>query len=157
MTKNELYLKTLFCCMACDGDIATEEVTYVKDYCAEHKLFEEIDIDKTINDWVEAINREGARFLQKYLNELAEVELTNEEQLKIVQLAITMIEADNVIQYSEVKFFKKIRYRLTLSDEEILTVLHDRDDFAKEDYLLPDICVAEMPDWSDVHFASISL
>lgn len=26
MTKEELYLKTIFCCIACDGDIATEEV-----------------------------------------------------------------------------------------------------------------------------------
>ena len=28
MTKEELYLKTIFCCIACDGDIATEEVRY---------------------------------------------------------------------------------------------------------------------------------
>ena len=26
MTKEELYLKTIFCCIACDGDVATEEV-----------------------------------------------------------------------------------------------------------------------------------
>lgn len=142
--------------MACDGDIATEEVAYVKEFCAEHKLFDELDIDKTINGWVEAINREGARFLQTYLDELGAVELTKKEQLTIVELSIKMIEADNVIQYSEVKFFKKIRYRLTLTDEEILAVLHDRDDFAKEDYLLPDIQVAEVPDWSDVHFESIA-
>ena len=25
-TKNELYLKTVFACMACDGDIAQEEI-----------------------------------------------------------------------------------------------------------------------------------
>ena len=31
MTKEELYLKTIFCCIACDGDIATEEVDMVKD------------------------------------------------------------------------------------------------------------------------------
>lgn len=31
MEINELYLKTAFCCMACDGDIADEEVQYVRD------------------------------------------------------------------------------------------------------------------------------
>ena len=30
MTKEELYLKTIFCCIACDGDIATEEVGMVR-------------------------------------------------------------------------------------------------------------------------------
>ena len=32
MTKEVLYLKTIFCCIACDGDVATEEVdcTFLK-------------------------------------------------------------------------------------------------------------------------------
>lgn len=34
MTKEELYLKTIFCCIACDGDVATEEVDIVRD-CAQ--------------------------------------------------------------------------------------------------------------------------
>ena len=29
MKTNELYLKTAFCCMACDGDIATEEIELI--------------------------------------------------------------------------------------------------------------------------------
>ena len=32
MTKEELYLKTIFCCIACDGDVATEEVDIVRDF-----------------------------------------------------------------------------------------------------------------------------
>ena len=30
MDINILYLKTEFCCMACDGDIAKEEIAFVK-------------------------------------------------------------------------------------------------------------------------------
>ena len=30
MNINELYIKTIFCCMACDGDIAKEEVELIK-------------------------------------------------------------------------------------------------------------------------------
>ena len=32
MEINELYLKTAFCCMACDGDIASEELALIKEY-----------------------------------------------------------------------------------------------------------------------------
>lgn len=31
MKTNELYLKTLFCCCACDGEIAQEEVDMIKE------------------------------------------------------------------------------------------------------------------------------
>ena len=34
MKTNELYLKTLFCCCACDGEIAQEEVDMIKELTA---------------------------------------------------------------------------------------------------------------------------
>ena len=30
MERKKLYLKTIFCCMACDGEIAKEEIEIVK-------------------------------------------------------------------------------------------------------------------------------
>jgi len=68
MTKEELYLKTIFCCIACDGDIATEEVGMVRELCAKDKLFHDIDSEKYINSWIAEINEQGALFLQSYLN-----------------------------------------------------------------------------------------
>lgn len=35
MTKEELYLKTIFCCIACNGDVATEEVDMALKICAQ--------------------------------------------------------------------------------------------------------------------------
>ena len=52
-----------------------------------------------------------------------------------------------------VKFFKKIRSRLTVSDEAILAEHLD-----KEDFLLPDISIAEAPQWNDnIHFSQITI
>lgn len=75
------------------------------------------------------------------------------EQLLLVSLAIKAIEADNRIEYAEVKFFKKIRSRLSVSDEAILAEHPD-----KEDFLLPDINIAEAPQWDDnIHFSQITI
>ena len=75
------------------------------------------------------------------------------EQLLILSLAIKAIEADNRIEYAEVKFFKKIRSRLTISDEAILAE-HPN----KEDFLLHDINITEIPQWDDsTHFSQISI
>lgn len=153
MTKQELYLKTMFCCMACDGDIAEEEVGLLKETAMQTPLFEGMEVENILNGYISAINKSGSLFLRKYLRELAEANLTEEEELQIVELSINMIEADNRIEYSEVKFFKKIRSRLSVSDEQILS-RHP----GKEDFLLPDIDVMEEPVWDEsVTFATILL
>lgn len=153
MTKEELYLKTVFCCIACDGDIATEEVDMVRDLCVKDNIFHSVDSETYLNSWISEINERGGMFLQSYLKELSSVILTEAEQLLLVSLAIKAIEADNRIEYAEVKFFKKIRSRLTISDEAILAE-HPN----KEDFLLPDINVTEIPQWDNsTHFSQISV
>jgi len=153
MTKEELYLKTIFCCIACDGNIATEEVDMVRDLCAKDRIFHNLDSEEYLNSWITEINEQGGAFLQTYLKEINSVELNEQEQLLLVSLAIKAIEADNNIEYAEVKFFKKIRSKLTISDEAILAEHPD-----KEDFLLPDINITEIPQWDDsTHFSQISI
>ena len=151
MNTQELYLKTIFCCMACDGDIANEEVALVHDITSKQDVFDGMDVNAVINGYVASINANGALFLKQYLKELSSQELSNEEQKMIVDFALQTIFADNRIEYSEVKFFKKIRSRLSITDEEILANHPD-----VEDFLLPDINVAEDPIWENVVFDKIN-
>lgn len=151
METNELYLKTLFCCSACDGEIAPEEVSLVKQLSLNDSTFEGLDVEKILNVYVEKINEQGSIFLKDYLSEVANATLSDEEQVKLIELAIKMIEADNQILYSEVKFFKKIRNQLEINDERILSHLPNI-----EEYLLPDI-TSEDKDFVKVgNFAKIS-
>ena len=48
--------------MACDGDIAKEEVSLVNDITAKQELFRDMNIEATINDYIAAINAKGALF-----------------------------------------------------------------------------------------------
>ena len=138
MTKKELYLKTVFCCIACDGDIAEEEIRLIRELGTKDKLFNDMDTEKYINAWI---------------NEIATEDLNEKEQLLLVSLAFNAIEADNRIEYSEVKFFKKIRSRLSISDETILGKFPN-----KEDFLLPDLKVAELPMWDEnTYFNQITI
>lgn len=139
--------------MACDGEIAKEEVDMVKRLGAEYGIFANVDIEAYLNIWIIAINKNGASFLKNYLNELSEANLSLSEQLFVIDFAIKTIEADERIEYSEIKFFKKVRRRLSISDEKILEKYPN-----KEDYLLPDVNVVEDPIWNNgIQFAEISL
>lgn len=137
--------------MACDGDIAEDEVNMMRELLARNSLFSGLDVESLINNWIQKINENGARFLQSFLDEIPTVDLSEQEQLLLVKIAINTIEADNRIEYSEVKFFKKIRSKLSVSDESILSEFPD-----KEDFLLPDINVSEMPKWDEsIQFAKL--
>lgn len=151
MNLNELYLKTAFCCMACDGNIADEEVALLRSVASESELFGGIDVQAKVNEYVESINKEGMGFLSNYLREVASAGLTDEQALALISLAIDTIEADNNIDYSEIGFFKKIRKRLSITDEKILEAMPD-----KEDYLLPDVEIPDDMDWS-VSFDTITI
>lgn len=122
----------------------------VKSLAENDTRFSDMDIEAVLNGFIAEINASGKVFLKKYLNELAETKLSDEEQVTLIDLAIKMIEADNQVLYSEVKFFKKLRACLSVSDEAILNVLPE-----KEDYLLPDVKSSEFVFDDDLKFAEI--
>ena len=116
MEKELLFLKTILCCSACDGEIAPEEISTLKSIILNMDVFKTIDIENELNKLIESLNEKGVEFLMEYVDSISETTLSEDEQLLIVKLAIDIIEADNEVLYSEVKFFKRIRRNLTISD-----------------------------------------
>lgn len=162
MELNELFLKTAFSCMACDGEIASEELELVKQYAIASTLFEGLDIEDKLNEYVAEINDQGLSFLAGYISNIENARLNEQEELTLAQVAIRMIEADNKIEYSEISFFKRIRSKLSVTDEKLIEIFKDETLFEKfpevepEDFLLPDIRVLDDLDWN-VSFENIEL
>lgn len=150
MKTNELYLKTVFCCMACDGNIVDEEISLIHELCDKEKLFDNIDIKAILNQWISEINRNSNCFIKTYLDELKIAKLSEEEELNIINIAIRTIEADKNIEYTEIKFFKSIRKQLAIEDDKILLVHPD-----KKDFLLPDINTLDFSIFSDINFQNL--
>ena len=98
MERNELYLKTAFCCMACDGTIAPEELSLLKSMVTDDNLFKGLDIQGVINAYVSSINQEGELFLHHYLDEVKDANLDDESALKLIKIAIETIEEFKIIR-----------------------------------------------------------
>lgn len=138
MEKNleQLLLYTAFSCMACDGEIAHEEVEAIKRMATEKHSFGNLNIENELQQMVSAINTKGKGFLKQYLLTIDGCDFTKEEECSILQVALDTIVSDNDIRYSEVKFFKVLRSNLKyLSDEEILEQVKGID----ESFLAQDI------------------
>jgi uncharacterized tellurite resistance protein B-like protein len=130
---DKLLLKTAFCCMASDGNIDRREVELIKKMCENSSLFNDFDFSKEINILLDKINNGGSEFIQYYFEVLSNSNLTEHEELTLIDFAIKTINADDVVEYSEIKFFKAIRKCLTISDQKIIDKYPEIDTYLEED------------------------
>ncbi len=135
---DKLLLHTAFCCMASDGHIDQREVELIQSMCQQSPRLKSFNIQAEINLLIEAINNEGKKFIETYFNLLKNTSLSEEEELTLIDFAIQTILADEKIEYSEIKFFKNIRYRLKISNDKILerfAEIQDIEMFLEEDII----------------------
>lgn len=132
-TFDKLLLETAFCCMASDGNIDKREIAILQSLCQHLNLFKDLYFQEEINKLVSRINAEGKQFIKSYLDSLSSLELTQDEELSLINVAIKTIYADEQVEYSEIKFFKNIRHRLKISDEDILSVYPEIEQYLEED------------------------
>jgi uncharacterized tellurite resistance protein B-like protein len=135
VTFDKLLLKTAFCCMASDGKIDDREISLIKSICEKSPLFTNFNFQEEINLLIGKINSEGKTFIQYYFDLLKQAQLNEEEELTLIDFAIQTINADEQIEYSEIKFFKNIRHRLQVSDEKILARFPDVEQYLEDDII----------------------
>jgi len=157
---DRLLLKTAFCCMASDGDIDKREIALIKSMCSNSPLFANFNFEAEINILVTKLNTKGKEFISYYFDLLKHSTLTEQEELTLIDFAINTIKADDQIEYSEIKFFKVIRHNLKISDENILAVYPDIEQFLEQDIITESylekitnqyLDTAELPQFELIH------
>lgn len=154
ITFDKLLLKTAFSCMACDGDIDKREVKLIKRLHKQNKTFGEIDINPELDTLLLAINKDGRQFLKDYFNELTTSELSEADELKLVEAAIDTIKADEKVEYSEIKFFKVIRSKLKIDNEPILKKHPNFEDYLEQDIISESYLSRLQDDFFDTHISN---
>jgi uncharacterized tellurite resistance protein B-like protein len=140
--------------MACDGDIDKREIKLIKRLQKERKTFGEIDINAELDTLLLAINKDGHQFLKGYFNELTATELTEANELKLIEVAIDTIKADEKVEYSEIKFFKVIRSKLKIDNEPILEKHPDFEDYLEQDIITDSYLSRLQDDFFDTHISN---
>ena len=151
---NKLLLKTAFSCMACDGDIDKREIKLIKRLHQEKKAFGDIDVNSEMDNLLIAINKDGHQFLKGYFNELTAAELSEANELKLIEVAIDTIKADEKVEDSEIKFFKVIRSKLKIENEPILEKHPDFEDYLEQDIITDSYLSRLQDDFFDTHISN---
>ena len=126
---NKVLLLTSVCCMACDGDIAKKEIETLKKLSKEEELFGKEDINIILPTVIDSLSKYGYDFVKSYLDLLKKAEFSKQQAIQILDVATKTIYADEKIEYDEIKFFKSIRHKLDVSDEEILSKVEGVEDY----------------------------
>jgi hypothetical protein len=148
---DKLLLKTAFSCMACDGDIDKREIVLIKAMHQNKKIFGDIDINLELDKLLLEINRDGHQFLKSFFRELTTSALSEQDELKLIEVAIETIKSDEKIEYSEVKFFKVIRSNLKIKNEVILNIHPDFEEYLEQDIISESYLSRLQDDFFDTH------
>ena len=130
---DKILIRSAFCCMATDGEIDKKEIRSLKKLCEQSSLMNDFNFLEEINLLVEEINSKGKQFIISHMNLLSSCNLSEQEELEILNFCYHTIMADDEIHYSEIKFFKNIRHRLKLSDDKILSKYPHLEEFIAKD------------------------
>ena len=134
----DLYLKTAFAFMACDGEIVKEEIDLIKNL-ANEGMFENSNVDEQLNGFTNDVNDEGSSFLREYLDEVEQAQLDQDSALRLLRIAVETIYADHDVKYSEVRFFRALRKRLPmLDDKTIMTEINQVEEYWIKSEVTPD-------------------
>lgn len=132
--ENILFL-TSFCCMACDGDIATEELEQLNNFSKKELLFKSLNISDEFNKCLTILKDIGNDFIKSYFQAIETINLTEKEKLSIIDVAVKTILADNKVEYSEIKFFKSLVSSLNIEKQIILENVSNIEDYWLEEDL----------------------
>ena len=132
-----LLLKTLFACMACDQAIDPSELQLIRSMASKSGLFQGRDLDAELDAMRQALNTQGYAFFRHYFAELAVTDLSEAEQLELLDTAVAMVEADEEIEYREIRFVKLIRSELPITDDHIAEQRPALREYLKEDIAEP--------------------
>jgi uncharacterized tellurite resistance protein B-like protein len=119
----ELLLQTAFCCMISDGNIDEKEIATIKSLPEKYNIFQALNIDEALKKMTDEFREKDKNYILDYYKAIENYELDEQQQLTLIRVAIDLIKADERIEYSEVKFFKTIRYRLPVADDTVIEKL----------------------------------
>tara|TARA_B100001564_G_C20418157_1_gene568867 strand:+ start:34 stop:531 length:498 start_codon:yes stop_codon:yes gene_type:complete len=155
----KLLFKTAFCVMACDGSIDQMEIQEMKKIDSKTTYFSDIDLSEELDNLINGLKNKNIKIVKSLFDSLRENTLSITQELLILEISMRILNADEVIDDSEVRFINLIRSKLDLGDQ----IIHER--FGKIPYLknlnfdefelgqsddIKEIDVTDIKNWGDI-------
>lgn len=116
-----LLIRTAVMAMASDGSIENSEITELNNIVSNEVYFLDFEYDEILNSYIEDIKQHGNSAINKYIQEISTYELTQKQELLIIEVLLRIIQADENVADSELKFLQLVKSKLK-TDEQTLII-----------------------------------
>ncbi|MCB0536604.1 MAG: TerB family tellurite resistance protein [Bacteroidetes bacterium] len=117
----DFLFKSAVIAMACDGNIAEEEITEIKNIVANEIYFMGYEFEEPLQRNIEAIKINGKNAVNQFLQEITTSELNEHQELLLVEVLLKIIQADDKIEENELRFLHLAKSKLK-TDEQTLII-----------------------------------
>lgn len=116
---NRLLFHTACCCMVVDGAIDEREIALLDSMRDDFSFPHDTVFALEVNEFIHRANTEGKNLFKDYFCRLDSAALSTEQELRLLEITLRVIRADEAIDYAEINFFKNVRLRVKVSDDAI--------------------------------------
>lgn len=112
--------KSAVMAMACDGDIAEEEITEIKNIVANEIYFMGYDFEEPLKTNIENIKANGKNAINQYLQEIVSNDLNEHQEILVIEVILRMIQTDQKVEESEIKFLQLVKSKLKIDEQTLI-------------------------------------
>ena len=116
-----LLLKSAVSAIACDGRIDESEIAEIRKMVDNEIYFMGFEYEKPLLDHLAYLKAKGKTAINEYLIELSTSNLTDNQELLLIEVLIRAIQSDEMIEPNEIKFLQMVKSKLKTSEETIIT------------------------------------
>ncbi len=117
----DFLFKSAVIAMACDGDIAEEEINEIKTIVANEIYFMGYEFEEPLQKNIEAIKINGKYAVNQFLQEITNNDLNEHQELLLIEVLLKIIQADTKVEENELRFLHLAKSKLK-TDEQTLIV-----------------------------------
>ncbi len=116
----DFLFKSAVMAMACDGDIAETEIEEIKSIVSNEIYFMGYDFVEPLRNNIDNIKANGKGAINQYLQEIGTNNLNENQEILLIEVLLRIIEADNDIQPTELKFLQMAKAKLKVDEQTLI-------------------------------------
>lgn len=112
--------KSAITAMACDGHIVDEEINEIRNIVANEIYFMGYDFEEPLKKNIEYIKVNGKNAINQYLQEIVSSNLSEHQEVLLIEVLLRIIQADAKIEDSELQFLQMAKAKLKIDEQTLI-------------------------------------
>jgi len=116
----DFLFKSAVIAMACDGNIAEEEINEIKNIVDNEIYFMGYEYEEPLQKNIEAIKIDGKNVVNQFLQEITTNNLNEHQELLLVEVLLRVIQADAKVEENELWLLHLAKSKLKIDEQKLI-------------------------------------